>query len=214
MAGKTNPRKLEQFAEHRARGKSVVEAAKLMKVSERTGWRWNAQIGLRDHNPEPEPVKRAGKVLGVPPDPDPPTWAEEVQEAKVEVAEVETEPVSEPVLPFPADGTVDQKWGWLRENNPAPSRENAGSGANPVVTRAGEGMTFPDSSNVGWVPNRQFDEESHGYRTASAKRIHGITGKELPGPPGLRQKADPRFDVNRNRKRSRFARGYWLNGSS
>ena len=70
MTRRTNPRKLEEFAELRSRGKTVAQASKAMKITERTGWRWNARIGLRDRNPEPEPVKRAGKVLGTPSEPE------------------------------------------------------------------------------------------------------------------------------------------------
>jgi hypothetical protein len=229
MRRRTDPRKLEQFAELRSRGKTVTQASKAMKINERTGWRWNAQIGLRDRNPEPEPVKRAGKVLstpsepepaklpGVPADPDPPTWVEEVQEPQLPFDSDALTAISdgprdkpEPVLPFPTTGTFDERWAWLRENNAAPSRENAGSGANPVVTRAGEGMNFPGSSNVGAIDTPDAHEAARGYRSPSAKRIHPHTGEDLDQRPRWqRQVPDPRFSISPPK---RSMRGYWLNG--
>jgi hypothetical protein len=197
MGKQIDHRQLAKFAELRARGKTVADASKRMGITERTGWRWNAVLKLRDENPDAQAnraeskprTRRAGGRPG-----DRPQWVEEV-----EVAEANGE-IEEPQdiggeLPLPGISTEEARA--IAGLPPRPDVNEQGrlrftswmvQGEIGVMRRAGSHAGRFDAPNAHEARRTYAPAE----RGGSAVHIHSISGNPIPPQKGP-------------------MRGYWLN---
>lgn len=207
---KKDRRSVEQrqrdYHEGRNRGLGVSAAALRAGVSRSTGSRYERE---RLHTSKPKRPE-AAKVPGVPPDPHPATWSEEVQEVEAQdPTEDDHAPVAGPVgqLSFAFDDLTPEEFAASLAKIGAPQpQDDEPPPARPTVVQGERGLTFPGGPSI-----QDAAPETRPVFNASGdqlvvKRIHGITGKEIPFGA---QVPNSRFSISPPKK---SMRGLWIGG--
>jgi hypothetical protein len=193
----------DEYISLRLEGKSRMEACAAVGMHRETA----AKIDREEHFP----TSRTPKFKPPEPEPEPKTFdrfvpPDDDREIPDEVPGQVTFPFGEPTPEQLAAGLA---------NIDAPRLEDVESPPRPrpTIVHGERGLTFPGGrSGDGTVPTREIYEGAthpRGYRSPSAKVIDPRTGEVFDGPPGRRQKANPRYDVNPSR---RSTKGYWTQG--